>query len=53
MNVNLRYCEKCDKCFDNDCYFCSYCGSKLDYRDDIEPEGFWKSLAMSQQTVDK
>ena len=42
--ITLRYCEKCNKDFDDDCYFCSYCGSKLDYDDDREPEGIWQGI---------
>lgn len=40
----MRYCRKCDKDFDNDCYFCSYCGEKLDYDEDRKPEGFLQGL---------
>ena len=42
--ITLRYCKKCNKDFDDDCYFCSYCGSKLDYDDDREPEGIWQGI---------
>lgn len=40
----MRYCRKCDKDFDNDCYFCSYCGEQLDYDEDRKPEGFLQGL---------
>jgi hypothetical protein len=37
--VNLRYCEKCDKYFDDDCVYCSYCGGELEYRSEQKSIG--------------